>query len=62
MRFILVNGRSPCSRSFCAKCKQPIVENYLREGGTSLIYCEVNCYTDHCKSAAQIVARQARAS
>jgi hypothetical protein len=62
MRFVLVNGRSPCSRSFCVKCKQPIVENYLREVGTRLIYCDDNCYTGHCKSAAQILSRHARAS
>jgi hypothetical protein len=62
MRFVLVNGRSPCSRSFCPKCKHPIEQSYLRELGTGLIYCDDDCYADHCESAAQILARHARAS
>jgi hypothetical protein len=44
------------------ECKQPIVENYLREVGTNLIYGDENGYTDRCKNAARILARQARAS
>jgi hypothetical protein len=62
MRFVFVNGRSPCRQSSCAKCKQPIKESYLREVGTQLIYCDQDCYADHCKSADQLLEGHARAS
>jgi hypothetical protein len=60
MRFVLVNGRSPQRRSFCAMCDQPITASYLREIGTNLTYCNHNCYVDHCKSAILLLENQAR--
>ena len=54
MRFVLVNGRSPRSRSICVMCDQPIEAGYLREFGKCLTYCNHNCYADHCRSAARI--------
>jgi len=49
MRFVLVNGRTPCQQSFCVLCCEPIGASYLRELGTRLSYCDHNCYADHCK-------------
>jgi hypothetical protein len=62
MRFVLVNGRAPCSPSACAMCNQPIVAGYLREAGTQLIYCDHTCYADHCMSAFLLLEGRANAS
>ena len=51
MRFILVNGRTPCRQSACALCSKPIGAGYLREIGTRLPYCDADCYADHCIGA-----------
>jgi hypothetical protein len=51
MRFILVNGRTPCRRTTCALCSKPIGANYLREIATRLPYCDADCYADHCVGA-----------
>jgi hypothetical protein len=51
MRFILVNGRTPCRQSTCALCSKPIGTNYLREIATRLSYCGADCYADHCVGA-----------
>ena len=55
MRFILVNGRMPCSRSLCVMCGRPVGTSYLREFGTELVYCEYGCYAAHCESAAMLL-------
>ncbi|MEA2892472.1 MAG: hypothetical protein QOI05_3265 [Bradyrhizobium sp.] len=62
MRFILVNGRTPRPRAFCVMCDRPIAKSYLREIGTHLIYCDHNCYADHCQSAFLLLENQAKAS
>jgi hypothetical protein len=62
VRFILVNGRTPRPQPFCVRCEQPIRERYLREIGSHLIYCDHDCYADHCNSAVQLLESQARAS
>jgi hypothetical protein len=62
MRFILVNGRTPCSRSLCVMCDQPVKTNYLRELGTHLIYCDQNCYEAHCNGAFLLLDNRAIAS
>jgi hypothetical protein len=51
MKFVLVNGRTPTPRSFCALCCEPIGERYLREIATRLSYCGPKCYIDHCEHA-----------
>ena len=51
MRFILVNGRTPCQQSTCALCSKPISATYLREIATRLPYCDASCYADHCVGA-----------
>jgi hypothetical protein len=61
MRFILVNGRTPRPHTFCVLCRNPIGAAYLREVGTHLIYCDHDCFADHCESAAQLVESHARA-
>jgi hypothetical protein len=62
VRFILVNGRTPRPQAFCVMCDQPIEKSYLREIGTHLIYCDQNCYADHCESAFLLLENRARAS
>jgi hypothetical protein len=62
VRFILVNGRTPCARSLCVACHQPVGANYLREVGTRLIYCDHNCYVAHGKDAVLLLETQSRAS
>jgi hypothetical protein len=62
MKFILVNGRTPCRQSVCVMCDEPIGPCYLREIGTGLCYCDHGCYADHCKSAVMALANHARAS
>lgn len=51
IRFVLVNGRTPFSRSQCAMCCEPIGMGYVREIGTRLAYCDPACYVNHRKSA-----------
>ena len=51
MKFILVNGRTPCRQSSCAHCAKPIGASYLREIATRLPYCDADCYADHCVGA-----------
>ena len=62
MKFVLVNGRTPRLQSFCAVCRKPIGESYLRELTTRLSYCDDNCYADNCKVAAPMLQKHARAS
>jgi hypothetical protein len=62
VKFILVNGRTPRPQSFCVGCDQPVRASYLREIGTHLIYCDHNCYADHCKGAVLLLESQSRAS
>jgi len=62
MRFILVNGRTPRLYTFCALCRKPVGANYLREVGTHLIYCDHDCFADHCESAIQLFDGHARAA
>lgn len=44
MRFILVNGRTPCPKTFCMLCCEPIHASYLREFSTGLPFCNQECY------------------
>jgi len=62
MRFVVVNGRTPCRQSFCASCRAPIEASYLREIQTRLPYCDHDCYADHCEGAILAVESHARAS
>ena len=60
MKFILVNGRTPCRQSTCALCARPIGTNYLREIATRLPYCDADCYTEHCVGAILVLENHAR--
>jgi hypothetical protein len=62
MKFILVNNRTPRAESFCALCREPIAESYLRDLAERLCYCDHACYLGHSKLAARIVEKHARAS
>jgi hypothetical protein len=62
MKFILVNGRTPRSHSFCAVCSERIEENYLRDVTTSLTYCDCRCYAERRVATAVTIRDCARAS
>ena len=62
MRFILVNGRTPCAQRICVMCEKSISAGYLREIGTHLTYCSHDCYADHCNRAIQLLEDRARVS
>jgi hypothetical protein len=62
MRFILVNGRAPCPQPICVKCEKPISARYLREIGTHLIYCNHDCYADHCNGVIQLLESRIKLS
>ena len=62
MRYVLVNGRTPCRRSYCVQCCEPIGAAYLREIGTRLPYCNHDCYAAHCDSVIQLIENQSKAS
>ena len=49
MKFVLVNGRTPRTQSFCALCCELIRESYLRDIETQLAYCNHKCYVEGCK-------------
>jgi hypothetical protein len=57
MNFLLVNGRTPCRSSLCAMCGKSIGNSYLREMGTQLYYCDLNCHADHCKKVMSLPDR-----
>jgi hypothetical protein len=62
MRFILMNGRTPCRQSVCALCCKPIGASYLREIETRLSYCDHDCYAQHCEGAVLALENHARAT
>jgi hypothetical protein len=62
MRFILVNGRTPCRQSVCALCCKPIGQSYLREIKTRLSYCDHDCYAYHCEGAVSALENHAKAT
>jgi hypothetical protein len=62
MRFILVKGRTPRPQACCVMCDKPIGTRYLREIGTHLIYCDHDCYAEHCQGAILLLENRARAS
>lgn len=62
MRFVLVNGRTPCQQISCVLCCEPIGAGYLRNISTRLCYCDVKCYALHCGSAVRLIDNRARAS
>jgi hypothetical protein len=62
MKFILVNGRTPCAQSFCALCCKPIATSYLREIETRLFYCDDKCFADRGKDVILAIENRARAS
>jgi hypothetical protein len=62
IRFVLVNGRTPCRQSFCVRCCEPIGASYLREIGTRLCYCDPKCYAGHGKTPVLALEIHAAAS
>jgi hypothetical protein len=62
MKFILVNGRTPCRQSSCTLCGTQIGGSYLREIATRLPYCDPDCYADHCDGAVLALENHAAAT
>jgi hypothetical protein len=62
MRFVFVNGRTPCPQSSCGLCCKPIGTSYLREIETRLSYYDDKCYAEHSESAVLAIEFHARAS
>ena len=62
MKFVLVNGRSPRPQSFCAQCRKPIGQGYLRDIATRLSYCDQKCYAGARTVALPALKFQAKAS
>jgi hypothetical protein len=62
MKFVLVNGTTPCREPLCALCCEPIGESYLRELTTGLSLFDHRCYLDHCKLAVSLLKKRVRAS
>ena len=62
MRYVLVNGRTPCPKSYCVLCCEPIGASYLREIGTRLSYCDHDCYIADCNSAIRRLEYHSKAS
>lgn len=61
MRFILVNGRTPCRKTSCPWCCEEISGGYLRDAWTLLPYCGYECYAIH-QDAAPLIGGRARAA
>jgi hypothetical protein len=60
MRYVLVNGRTPTPKSFCAWCCEWIATDYLREIDTRLSYCGPGCYAAHCNSEILLLENRAK--
>ena len=54
MRFVLVNGRTPCPQTFCMLCCESIKGGYLRATTTQYPYCDYKCYSLYCESVARL--------
>jgi hypothetical protein len=44
MRCILVNRARLKADTCCCYCRKPIGDSYVREIGTSRVYCDHDCY------------------
>jgi len=62
MKFVLVNGRTPRPKSFCALCGESIGQSYLRDLRTHSSYCGRACYLGHFRLATSAPEQRARAS
>lgn len=61
MRYIWVSGRVPRGLPrFCAYCCDPIVEGYLRDRQTAIVYCGPHCYESHVNLTEQYLLSAAR--
>ncbi|HEY5066517.1 MAG TPA: hypothetical protein VIJ04_17050 [Xanthobacteraceae bacterium] len=60
MRYIIVNDRVPRSDAYCALCTEKIVESYVREPQTRLLYCDAACFRGHEKMAVLAIEHHAR--
>ena len=62
MRFVLVNGRTPCPKALCMLCCEPIHASYLREFNTGLPFCDHDCYALYSDRWISKVAQAARSA
>ena len=58
--FVLVNERVPRAHANCALCCTRIERGYVREPQTRLVYCDVQCFAEHEKTAFPAVMDDAR--
>jgi hypothetical protein len=59
MRYVVVNGRAPF-HGFCALCGDPLIEGYVREFETNLLYCSIKHFRGACEVAMAAIEHHAR--
>jgi hypothetical protein len=59
-RFVLVNDRIPRTDASCAQCRAKIEVGYVREPRTSLLYCNIQCFTRQKKSVMIAIMNRVR--
>jgi hypothetical protein len=62
MRFVLVNGGTPCRQSFCALCCKPVGASYLQKIDTRLSYCDGKAVPNAPNAPCWAIENHARAS
>jgi hypothetical protein len=59
-RFVLVNGRTPCTEAHCILCGTRIAHGYVRQPQTRALYCDTQCFAGHEALAIAAVDRRTR--
>lgn len=60
MAFMIVNDRQPRADAYCGFCCEPIVDGYIREIGTRILYCCYEHYRAHVQSAVLAIEHHPR--
>ena len=60
--FLLVNDRVPRAHANCALCSTRIERGYVRQPRTRLVYCDVQCFSEHEKTMFPAVLDHARSA
>ncbi len=61
MRCVLVNGAKLKAPTLCAHCGNTISTNYVREIGTSVVYCNFGCYSTAVATSVRMLGNRAPA-
>jgi hypothetical protein len=59
-RFVLVNGRTPCTDAHCVLCGTKIAHGYVRQPQTRALYCDAQCFGGHEALAIAALDRRTR--